>query len=209
MKKILSSALMGMMMLFGGFAQASHIDELGIQIALFSNDGLGNFTLRYDMYFGSDTTTTVGPFNDAFDGNWGQTRNSSLTTSGASITGATSFTMAFQGIVDATGAETAGFGSTQTGKFVNDGTDAGKYTSFLNYSIDGYDSNLAYLIGVSSNECCFVSGSGTASFNGQFQFDPSIIVLPPVSGVPEASSIALLGLGLFGLGFTRRKNKSA
>jgi len=35
------------------------------------------------------------------------------------------------------------------------------------------------------------------------------VVTPPTTGVPEASSIALLGLGLFGLGFTRRKNKAA
>jgi len=33
-------------------------------------------------------------------------------------------------------------------------------------------------------------------------------VVTPPSGVPEASSVALLGLGLFGLGFTRRKRQS-
>jgi len=60
------------------------------------------------------------------------------------------------------------------------------------------------------------AGSGdaiTIAFSGTIQCDPTdpaaSCFIPPVTGVPEASSIALMGLGLFGLGFTRRKNKSA
>ena len=60
------------------------------------------------------------------------------------------------------------------------------------------------------------AGSGdaiTIGFSGTIQCDPAdptaSCYVPPVTGVPEASSVALLGLGLFGLGFTRRKNKSA
>lgn len=41
------------------------------------------------------------------------------------------------------------------------------------------------------------SGSGTLTLSGQI-----------VNGVPEASSIILLGLGLAGLGFTRRQKKA-
>ena len=206
MKKLLSSALVAMMMLFGGFAQATHIDELGINISLFSSDGLGNFTLRYDEYFGTDSTSGVGPAPAPWDNTTTVSGlNISETVQGASITGDTgSITMDWISLTDSAGNLLA---STQADNG-NGTTDAVLYSAFLTFNIASFDSTLSYLVDVAATDCCYVNTSGGPSFDGLFAFDPSIVVLPP-SGVPEASSIALLGLGLFGLGFTRRKNKSA
>lgn len=196
-------------LLFSNSASAGHIDELGINVFIYSNDGAGNFVVQYDEYFGSDGWMWSG-------GAWTATyAGSPLTYSldaGPGVLTKTSpdpfDTRAFIGLVDAGATPTAGFGAGQINtQFINDLTDAALYSALVSFSIAGYDPNETYLVSIASNDCCFVVGSGGPNFNSQFQFDPRIIIIPGGGSVPEPIALGLIGLGLGGLGVARRARR--
>jgi hypothetical protein len=122
-QKLLTGAVMGAVMLVGTVAaQATHIDELGINISVVSSDGAGNFVLRYDQYFGADSITiwngsqwgnfgTVGACTSAADCDYSTSLTINLD-SGPGVlspTGSVPVLPAFQGLVDSTGTHLAGF----------------------------------------------------------------------------------------------------
>lgn len=140
--------------------------NLGINLMLYSSDGLGNFTLRIDEYFTSDMTpsnyeetfgidpTTGSPWGG---GPWSSIYNEFE--SGVEpdfyidnqnpyghmypykvITGDSDFILNFQGIVDFEGNPTSGFGPSQASElFINDATDAAQYSQLINFSISEFD----------------------------------------------------------------------
>lgn len=201
MKKI----ILGLFMLFGLniSANAAHIDQLGINITLVSSDGNGNFSVLYQEYFGADGWM----WERDNSGLWNSTYSASLTASLASGTGSLSnpgrFTTLFDGITDLNAIETAGFGVGQINThFVNDTSDAARYSAVLDFSVANFDASQPYLVNVSANDCCYVSGSGTTSFDGQLQFDITQVVDVPE---PTTLGIMLLGtLGLFGRRFIKK-----
>jgi len=183
-------------------ANAAHIDELGINITLVSSDGNGNFSVLYEEYFGADGWM----WEDNNAGLWNSTYGASISASLASGTGTLinpgSFTAIFDGITDLNAIETTGFGTGQISThFVNDTSDAARYSSTLNFSINGFDKTQEYLVNVSADDCCFVTGSGSTSFDGQLQFDITQVV-----DVPEPTTFGIMLLGALGI-FARRFSK--
>jgi hypothetical protein len=186
-------------------AQASHIDELGINITVFSSDGAGNFVLRYDEYFGSDGAAWNGSNWSGFGHPYFTGISISIASGPGSLSGSTTVSATFEGLVNSLGNNTAGFGVGQFNtQFVNGTSDAALFTDFMNFSISGFDNTATYLVNVTANDCCFVNTGGGPSFNGQLQFDPSIVVT-----VPESATLGLFGLGVLGLGLASRRRKVA
>lgn len=204
--KKIRQMLLGVLATFAlSSAQASHIDELFVNITADSSDGAGNFILRYDQYLGSDGSGWTG---SAWSG-WGATYSTSigisLTSGPGSLSGSTAVNAVFQGLVDSSGAATAGFGASQFNmQFVNDSTDASLWTDYLSFSIAGFDSSATYLVNVTANDCCVVSGS-TPTFNGTLQFDPRQVFN---GSVPEPTILALFGFGIAGMGYYRRRKST-
>lgn len=187
--------------LFVGFSAANPF-VIGSQAGFLSSvygglgGGLASASIRFSLYDG-DTASGNFDFNDndllvngINFGNWSTVNAENTTTTGASTA------LGFSGggfrnnVLD-----TGWFGSTDTTLL------ASLYASIvsnesLTFEMDDVDPG--------DNFFDFTQGIDGSLINvGQ---GPGVI---PPSGVPEASSIALLGLGLFGLGFTRRSRKSA
>lgn len=198
MKKI----ILCLFMLFGLniSANAAHIDQLGINITLVSSDGNGNFSVLYQEYFGADGWMWRG---SSWDTTYGASISASLATGTGSLSNPGNFTILFDGITDLNAIETAGFGVGQINTHtVNDTSDAARYSAVLDFSIANFDASQPYLVNVSANDCCYVSGSGTTSFDGQLQFDITQVVDVPE---PTTLGIMLLGtLGLFGRRFIKK-----
>jgi len=202
-------------------------DSLGINITLYSNDGVGNFTLRVDEYFSSDMRplefdkvdpATLEPWGE---GPW----SSTYTGSGLvpvyygrpfqQIPGGRGLvTLDFQGIVDSGGNPTTGFGSSQRSElFINDPTDAAQYSRLFNFSITGFDPALSSSVDVEMFDCCYTGdlgvGDGDSAYDF-FSFDPSVVVTattPAPVPVPAAVWLFASGLvGLIGLGKKSRKS---
>lgn len=192
---------------------AAHIDALGIDVSLYSSDGAGNFVLQYDEYFGSDGWMWGGStWLDSSGGYMTGSYQSGGIANNLTITGATVSTttpgadITFSGLVDALGNETAGFGSGQVNtQYVYDDTEAALYSGLVGYNIFGYDPLLSYTINVIANDCCYVNLSGGPSFNGSLTFDPSVVINPNI--VPAPATLALMGLGLVGMGFRARRTQ--
>jgi hypothetical protein len=194
MKKL----ILGLLMLVGMnmSANAGHIDQLGINITLVNSDGNGNFSVLYEQYFGADGWMYSGS-------SWQATANKSVTASLAAGSGILSnpgtFTTTFNGITDLNAVETAGFGTGQIGtQFINNTSDAARYSSILNFSIAGFDNTQQYLVDISADDCCYVSGNGSTSFDGQLRFDITQVIT-----VPEPTTLGIMLLGVLGL-FGRR-----
>jgi len=201
-----------MVVAFGAHAaQASHIDELGIRITVASSDGLGNFTLRYEEFFGSDGASWNGTNWSGFGHPYNTSFNIALTSGPGTLspTGFIPVSASFAGLVNSAGIPTPGFGVGQfTTQFVNGLSDAAVFEQLLNFTITGFDSSQTYLVDVSANDCCFVSGNGGPSFDGQLQFDPRVVV----GQVPEPASMAIWGLGsvtAMAFGWRRRRKLAA
>jgi hypothetical protein len=198
MKKI----ILGLFMLFGLniSANAAHIDQLGINITLVSSDGNGNFSVLYQEYFGADGWMWGG---SSWQSTYGASISASLATGTGLLSNPGNFTTLFDGLTDLNAIETAGFGVGQVNThFVNDTSDAARYSAVLDFSITNFDASQSYLVNVSANDCCYVSGSGNTSFDGQLQFDITQVVDVPE---PTTLGIMLLGtLGLFGRRFIKK-----
>jgi len=200
-------------------AHATHIDQLGFDVSLFSSNGMGGFSIKFTEYLGSDGSA------------WGGTNWASFWTSGAataatavksfpftatlttgpgslSPSGSSSAPLKFQGLVNSVAVPTAGFGTGQFfTQFVNGTSDAAEFSAVVAFTITGFDSSASYQIDVAGSDCCFVSGGGGPSFNEAINFDPSVVVNP--NAVPEPSSLALLGIGTLCLIGYRRKRRRA
>jgi len=176
---------------------AAHIDELGIEITLVSSDGNGSFSVLYEEYFGADGWMWGG---SSWQSNASKTVSASLASGPGTLINPGSFNITFDGITDFNAVETVGFGAGQINtNFINNTSDAARYSSVLNFSIDNFDNTQAYLVNISANDCCYVSGNGGTSFDGQLQFDIT-------QTVPEPATLSIMFLGTIAL-FRRRFSK--
>jgi PEP-CTERM motif-containing protein len=181
-------------------ANAAHIDQLGIDISLNSSDGMGNFSVLYREYFGSDgwmwENDNPGLWDTTPARNGPLTVTSFLAAGPGILSNPGNFTVLFDGLVDMMGVNTPGFGSGQIStQFVNDLSDAALYSTILNFTITGFDNTMSYLVDITANDCCYVSGGGGPSFSGQLRFDPTQVVNP----VPEPSTLIIMLIGVFAL----------
>jgi len=206
LKQLAAACLAGLSICCAQSALASHIDpNLGVGVSLFSSDGAGNFTLQFDEYMSPYTDAWVGTLGGP--GAWDATFSSPnlvFSVTGATITGATTGALNYQGIVDSTG--TIFYNVPATTWAVNidgngDTTDAAKYSALFSYQITGFDSNLTYSITAAVTDCCAdVPPPDLVSKSAQITFNPS------VSSVPVPGAVWLLGSGLIGmLGFSRKQ----
>jgi hypothetical protein len=195
MKKLILGLFMFMGMNMS--ANAGHIDQLGINITLVSSDGNGSFSVLYEEYFGADGWMWNG---SSWNSNVTKTVSASLASGTGTIVNPGRFSISFDGITDLNAIETAGFGTSQSNtRFINGTSDAGRYSSILNFSITGFDKSQQYLVDITANDCCYVSGNGSTSFDGQLRFDIT-------QTVPEPATMSIMLLGALGL-FRRRFSK--
>ncbi|SEL20431.1 PEP-CTERM protein-sorting domain-containing protein [Colwellia chukchiensis] len=200
----MKATVLGLLMFLGlSFsANAAHIDELGINITLVSSDGNGNFSVLYEEYFGADGWMWGRDNPNLWNADYRASVSASLAQGPGTLSNPGNFFATFDGITDLNANETLGFGTSQINMhFVNDTTDAARYSKILDFTITGFDRTQSYLVDVSANDCCYVVGSGSTSFNGQLQFDITQVV-----GVPEPTTLGLMLLATFGL-FGRQLRK--
>lgn len=204
-------------------AKASHIDELGVGVSLFSSDGTGGFVVKFEEYFGSNGSSWDGDswhglavtgVDAAATATYSTPYTASLTSGpGVLSPGSGSVPLMFEGLVDSTGTPTAGFGTSQYMTLsVNGPSDASRWGGLLAFSIAGFDASATYAVDITGTDCCFVSGS-TPPFPNSITIDPTIVVPPPGGGgpVPEPTSIALFGIGGLAMlvGCRRRRKDKA
>jgi hypothetical protein len=181
-----SILLATLMMSFAHLASAGHVDQLGMNMSLFSHDGQGNFVIQYDQYMAADGSMWNANTNSWY-ATYAQPRylDKSIHLSvnqGTTATGRRALDADFMGLVDSTGAHTAGFGSGQINtQFINDLTDAALYTEYKTFSIQNYDASLTYLVSADISICCIQQaggGNNSASFAGTFQINPTTVPIP-------------------------------
>lgn len=194
--------ILGLFMLVGMnmSANAGHIDQLGINITLVSSDGNGSFSVLYQEYFGANGWMWGSDNAGEWDNTYDASLSASLFAGTGTLSNPGSFTTSFDGLVDFNANETAGFGVGQiNSNFVNDLTDAAVYSTVVNYTIAGFDNSQQYIVDIVANDCCYVSGGGSTSFDGQLRFDIT-------QTVPEPATLSIMLLGTIAL-FRRRFNK--
>lgn len=205
--KIKAGTLLALLALGSQSALANHISPLGIDVSLVSSDGAGNFQIKIDEYMSAYGDLWVGDVSGPgavgqWDATYSGMPNLLVSFSGASISGASTPTLSYQGMADASKSM---FSSSSTQWAVNFdsndwATDAAKYSVIVSYSISGYNSAQAYSITAAVNDCCVdVMPPDMPSVHGETSFN--------VAAVPVPAAAWLLGSGLLGLIGVARKSR--
>lgn len=185
--------LMLFMLGFSMPAMAGHIDQLGIKITLNSSDGNGNFSVKFEEFMGSDGWMWGGSQWQNVYTTPGIT--ASIASGPGSINSASSFNLSFMGLVNAAGVATVGFGPGQVfTRYINSLNDAAVYSAIVNFTITGFDNTKQYLVSLSANDCCYVSGGSNVSFDGSLKFDPRQVVTVSAPATFGVMMIAMFGL---------------
>jgi hypothetical protein len=208
LQKLRAGMLVALLALGSQSALANHISPLGIDVSLYSSDGAGNFQIKIDEYMSAYGELWVGDVSGPgavgqWDATYSGMPNLLISFSGASVGGASTTVLSYQGMVDSSKTMFSNSSTQWANNFDGDGwaTDAAKYSAIVSYSISGYDPSQAYSITAAVDDCCVdVPPPDLISAHGQTSFN--------VAAVPVPAAAWLLGSGLLGLIGVARKSRA-
>ena len=166
-----------MLVLASPLSMAGHIDPLGNNLSVYSNNGAGSFQLKYEQYFSADGwmwNTGANAWNPSY------AIPTPIITGGSANGPAEPISI-----------------------FPTDPTDpAAPFAGLIPYT---YDPANPPIIDISIIDCC-VHGTGDDQTGKSVTAAVTVNTAVVVTAVPEPASLALLGLGLVGMGLMRKRS---